>query len=97
MAERKGKRDEIVLDAIFDRPAEVDEFVFDDNILEGLVSGTSGGEAADSPFGLATPKVLRIVSQDVRKNKAGNQIVDVIFEVEDVPGAKKYEFRVTKL
>lgn len=96
MAESKGKRDEIVLHAIFDRPETVDEFVFDDTPPEGTVSGDAGDSVDESEFGIATPKVIKIISQDVRKNKSGDQIVDVVFEVEDVPGAEKYEFRVTK-
>lgn len=97
MAESKGKRDEFVLDAVFDRPEGVDEFVFDENEPDSTAEAFDTGAVLEDVFGLATPEVLRIISQDVRKNKAGQQVVDVIFEVQDIPGATKYEFRVTKV
>lgn len=97
MAESKGKRDEFVLDAMFDNPGDVDEFVYDENAPDNSAEAFDIGVVLDDEFGLPTPEILRIISQDVRKNKKGDQIVDVIFEVQDIPGITKYEFRVTKI
>lgn len=96
MAERKGERDEIVLDAIFDNPENVDEFVYDATEPDNTAEAGEGG-TVEMDFTLPTPEVLRIISQNVRKNKKGDQVVDVIFEVSDIEGIDKYEFRVTKI
>lgn len=45
--------------------------------------------------GLMPPNNIEIVEQRLRRNKGGKDVVDLIIEVEDVPGADEYEVRVT--
>lgn len=45
---------------------------------------------------LQTPQWLIVSSQTVRIGADGRTVVDVVLEVEDVPGAEDYELRVTK-
>lgn len=44
---------------------------------------------------LRPPENIRILEQIVRQGVGGKDIVDLIIEVEDVPGATQYEVRVT--
>jgi hypothetical protein len=41
-----------------------------------------------------TPDELVIVSQTIRTTPSGMQVVDIVVEVEDVPGGYKYDFAV---
>lgn len=44
-----------------------------------------------------TPNIVGVVSQQVRRAPSGDNVIDVVIDVEDVLGATKYEFRVTKV
>lgn len=46
---------------------------------------------------LATPTINAIISQVVRRAPGGQQVIDVVIEVEDVAGTKEYEIKVTKI
>lgn len=61
----------------------------DDDDLD--VPGGFGNE------GVAIPDSLVVISQTLRTLKNGQEVVDVVFEVENIPGATKYELRVTKV
>ena len=58
-------------------------------------------EASDEPDEdvpndiLEPPGSFEIVSQTVRTAPDGRQVVDIVIEVEDMPGASDYEFRIT--
>lgn len=45
---------------------------------------------------LDTPQILSVISQTVRRSPGGNNVIDVVMEVENVAGAAGYEFRVAK-
>lgn len=45
---------------------------------------------------LGVPSSFVIISQTVRTAPDGSQVVDVVIDVEEIPGASNYEFRVTK-
>lgn len=45
---------------------------------------------------LPTPQTLTIVSQTIRIAPDGSSLVDVVIEVEDIPGVSNYDVRVTK-
>lgn len=47
--------------------------------------------------GPETPDIIGLTSQTVRTSNTGNQVIDVVIEVEDIPGIENYEFRVTKI
>lgn len=42
---------------------------------------------------LRPPATVSVISQTVRITSAGTQTVDIVIEVEDVPGASEYERR----
>lgn len=45
---------------------------------------------------LGVPGSFVIISQSVRTAPDGRQVVDVVIDVEEIPGAVKYEVRTTK-
>lgn len=45
--------------------------------------------------GLQPPSNVTIVEQIFRKDAAGKTVVDLIIEVEDMPGATEYEIRTS--
>lgn len=45
--------------------------------------------------GLLPPNNITVISQRLRRNRGGKDVVDLIIEVEDMPGATEYEVRVT--
>jgi hypothetical protein len=49
------------------------------------------------PGTLAAPTWLNVIKQVERTNSKGDLVIDVIVEVEDVPGATNYEFRKTAI
>jgi hypothetical protein len=54
-------------------------------------------ENPDIVSGLATPDTFTIISQKIRRGDGNQQVVDVVFETEAIPGAIKYEVRVAKV
>ena len=47
-------------------------------------------------FTLPTPNTITVVEQTVRFTPDGRAVVDVVIEVEDVPGIDDYDVRTTK-
>lgn len=45
---------------------------------------------------LPTPQFIEIVSQTIRIAPDGSTLVDVVIDVEDIPGVTNYDVRVTK-
>lgn len=45
---------------------------------------------------LPTPQFIEIVSQTIRIAPDGSSLVDVVINVEDIPGVTNYDVRVTK-
>lgn len=106
MAEKSVKRTTTELDPMFYIPEGVDEFVYDDRDFD--YDASAAEESIDDSFvvddgdadyfdGPATPEIVEVISQTIRTTAAGNQVVDLVVEVEDLPGLSKYEFRVTKI
>lgn len=56
-------------------------------------AATEGEETEVVPV----PEGLRIVKQTLRTTKSGQEVVDVVLEVDDVPGVSKYDLRVTPI
>lgn len=78
---------------------------YDDNDNSSLTEVTldqtiPSSDVLDEPdnasTSLSAPQTLTIISQTVRISPDGTSVVDVVIEVEDVPGAESYELRVTK-
>lgn len=70
--------------------ADRDEFELTDDFIDG-------GDDEDEDDGPEVPEILGIVSQTVRHSDEGTKVIDVVIEVEDIPGITKYEIRVTKV
>lgn len=43
------------------------------------------------------PLINGIASQTVHRTNVGNEVVDVVLDVDDIDGVTSYEFRVTKI
>lgn len=54
--------------------------------------GTGGGV---SPNGIPIPNNLTVVSQTIRRNANGQEVVDLVVDV-TVPGVSEFELHVTK-
>ena len=46
---------------------------------------------------LDTPEDFQIISQTLRRGPGGQQVVDIVIQVEDIAGATNYEIQVTKV
>lgn len=54
-------------------------------------------DRGDLSLSRRAPQVIRVVSKQSRTTSSGQVVVDYQLEVEDVPGASKYEIRVLQL
>lgn len=104
MTSIQARRGPIKIDPMFPIPVGVDELVYADNdevdglaalALDELYGSDNDGDTDGD--GIPVPDILGIISQKMRRTKAGNQVIDVLFDVEDIEGAVKYELRVVKL
>jgi len=105
MAEPAVKRSTTPLDPMFHIPEGVDELVYSDNagpngrgagedVTDDSFFGFDTGDYSDTP---GVPDILGIISQTIRTNSSGNQVVDVVLDVEDMDDLTEYEVRVTKI
>lgn len=105
------KKPEIVVDPNFYVPPGITDVRTQTNEERGAIQpgsrGVEGGDGIDieytfdnpdlDPAGMLRPPAwMKVISQVVRQGPAGQQVVDVILEVEDVPGADDYQVRVSK-
>lgn len=106
MAEKSVNNTQTALDPMFFIPDGVEEFVYDEK--ERNLETVPEEETGDDSFiiseettnyfdGPDTPDILGVVSQTIRTTATGNQVVDLVLEVEELPGLSKYDFRVTKI
>lgn len=75
-------------DSVNDAELETGDIPSDQTIVD------DGGDDDDT---LMVPNDLIIISQALRRTPEGTTVVDVVVDVTDVPGANKYEFRLTKV
>lgn len=109
MTRRSVSPDRVKVDPLFYIPSGAeDNFVYtrentDEDYLTDYIEeeitdiefeDVSGEEESEE---LASPEVLGIISQTVRTGPGGQQVVDVVFEIDDVDGATNYEIQVTKI
>lgn len=104
-------REETVVDPLFPIPPGVLEFTYaardfpfdpdadryysdgeDVSIDEDDTPGGAEDEERSKP---RTPRSFRVIKQNVRTRTDGSQVVDLTVEVETVPFADRYEFRIT--
>lgn len=89
--------EDIVNPAGQDMYAVSDEVSADDYSAESYDTDPTAVFQEGYEDGLYPPDIIGVVSQVVRQTSAGNQVVDVVIEVEDMPNALNYELRVTKI
>lgn len=74
----------------------VEGYSYDDPILE--LNSVEGVQVVEPPVeideGLQPPSSIYVVDQIYRKGADGRVVVDLVLEVEDMPGAQEYEVRV---
>jgi len=80
----------------------------DDAVDSGTGTGSGGDVDYEPPTNddipvesgepdmLPTPQFIEIVSQKIRIAPDGSSLVDVVINVEDIPGVTHYDVRVTK-
>ena len=102
----------VVLDPnFFSPPGVVDVRYINDNETDGLYTDDSedtvvDGSDSESPddlivnnpvsIGLQPPSNVTVVSQTVKVATDGRFVVDVVIDVEDMPGVNNYETRLSK-
>jgi hypothetical protein len=76
---------------------EIVNVEYDDSGFSELQEGVDENDENDSVSSfLSPPDYANVVSQTVRVTADGKFVVDVILDVEDVPGAVQYDVRITK-
>ena len=96
-------RDKRYIDPLFYIPEGIPPEVWAYNEEDGvqydeevdIFESVDEGEDSEDD-GLLTIDNLTIVSQTLRRLKDGSLVVDMVVQVDDIPGATKYEFRITK-
>lgn len=76
----------------------VEGYEYKEDLAYGGMESYGDGELdvpITTPEGLLPPQDVRIVEQIFRRDAAGKTVVDLIVEVEDMPGATEYEIRTS--
>lgn len=104
MANKSLKIEVDKIDPMFNIPDGITELEYDEETPSDLVlTQDSDGNFVYAPtnppttqYGLVAPNIIGVVSQIIRTTKSGAQVVDVVIEVDDIPGAR-YELKVNKV
>jgi hypothetical protein len=103
MAKYEVARKKKILNPNFPIPPGGDEdFVYDDefDLEDGDAGGDGTGEDGedDGEFDeLPIPEDFSVVGQVVRTTQGGQAVVDLILEVEDIPGVVQYDWHVAAI
>ena len=73
-----------------------DDDLVDDTESDSGLPADGDSTVSDPTASLLPPANITIVSQTVRPVSGGNYVVDVVIDVEDVPGITSYETRLSK-
>lgn len=76
--------------------ADADFLDFEDGAIDDYLDYTDDGSDDDEQNILDVPTGLVIINQVLRRAPGGQATVDVVIQVDDVPGATNYEIQVTK-
>jgi hypothetical protein len=79
-----------------DNPVDVPDI--DEGVAPGEIISDAGADNISNleDFTLPTPNSVTVVEQTMRFGPDGRAVVDVVIEVEDVPGISNYDVRTTK-
>lgn len=67
-----------------------EEAPLEGEFIEGIGEDLTGAET------LLPPEMVTVVSTSARQAPDGRTVIDVVIEVEDVPGITQYDIRVAK-
>lgn len=86
-------------DLVYIRPDtdESYELTGEEENIDYEVTVQNDPESSVVDSGPPIPETFNIISQVIRYNADGTQVVDVIAETEDLPGTDTIEVRVTKI
>lgn len=108
MARVSVKRSQLEIDPMFNIPEGMEDLIYsddetiDESEAEWTINIDDDGEYPDEdipppPDAPASPDILSVISPQIfRTTAAGNQVVDVTFEVEDIEGVLQYELRLVR-
>lgn len=109
MAQRAVRPETIKIDPVFFIPDGVDELQYtdgitvtdnsdstdEDNNLDIDLSESGDDDTNDYSDSPEVPQILSIISQTIRMNAAGQEVVDVVFDVDPSVSGKTYNIRAT--
>ena len=91
----EGAQDFTYTEAESDEPGTIEtDIELGDYSLDDSYIVDESDENVDYPDTLETPTILGVVNQILNTTATGSQSIDVIIEVEDIPGADTYDVRV---
>ena len=109
MSQRQGVQPKKQLDPLFTPPVGAEDS-FEVNTTKVIISpersgvgvpGITGTQTVDiggeNSFVLETPDSIYIYDQRLRRAPGGQQVVDVVIEVEELVGAIEYEVQIAKV
>lgn len=108
MTDRNGVQPKKLLDSLFRAPVgSEDNFtsgsartIIDDADnsvgIDGL-AGTPVSSTDEAEYFLETPDAIYIIDQRLRRAPGGQQVVDIVIDVEDIIGAAEYEVQIAKV
>ena len=106
MAEKAVNPQITVIDPMFFIPEGVTEVVHGETSVEGasniIVSENDQGmfeasEDSSYEYGLPTPNIIGVVEQIYYRSDDGQNVVDIVIEIEDQDGVSNYDFKVAKV
>jgi hypothetical protein len=97
MARVPAKRAQTKINPMFHIPEGVDELIYQDFDPSDIYYYDTDTGENDFVGGIPTPHILGVIEQTVRTLPSGTQVVDIVLEVEDIPGIEEFEVRVAKI
>lgn len=110
MAQRAVRPDTTVIDPLFFIPDGVEELQYKEGIsvvpddvdenefevdIDVDLSDSTETDDTDYTDAPEVPQVVGVISQTIRRDSAGVEVVDVVFNVTDSANGDSYEIRVT--
>ena len=82
-----GSEDEFA----YSRSIADDDLLLDEEFLDGFDPGVS------DIIELEVPEDFEVVEQKLRRVDSGQQVVDIVIEIQEIEGAINYEVQITKV
>jgi len=75
---------------------EFSSIEYDDGTESDYFDYTDDGYDDQEQIILETPEIFVVFSQSLKRAPGGQQVVDVVLQIEDIDGAEDYEIQVVK-